>query len=79
MQLNAGQVLFRQGDPSDSIYIVINGRLRALQETEKEGAVETVAEFGQGESIGSVASAVDDSLQNLWTEASKFVHPLFLQ
>jgi lysophospholipid hydrolase len=52
MQLNAGQVLFRQGDPSDSIYIVINGRLRALQETEKEGAVETVAEFGQGESIG---------------------------
>lgn len=52
MQLNAGQVLYRQGDPSDSVYIVINGRLRALQETEAGGAVETVAEHGQGESVG---------------------------
>jgi lysophospholipid hydrolase len=56
MQLNAGQVLYRQGDPSDSIYIVINGRLRALQETEGGGAVETVAEHGQGESVGWVFS-----------------------
>jgi lysophospholipid hydrolase len=29
---NAGQVLFRQGDPSDSIYMVLNGRLRSIVE-----------------------------------------------
>lgn len=53
MQLDAGQVLYRQGEPSDSIYIVINGRLRAIQETEG-GTVETIAEHGQGESVGEL-------------------------
>lgn len=54
MQLDAGQVLYRQGDESDSIYIVVNGRLRALQDAEGSSQVETVAEHGQGESVGCV-------------------------
>ena len=31
-QINAGQVLCRQGDMSNSIYIVLNGRLRSISE-----------------------------------------------
>ncbi|KAJ3412840.1 phosphatidylcholine and lysophosphatidylcholine phospholipase [Chytridiales sp. JEL 0842] len=31
-QVNAGQVLCRQNDPSEAIYIVLNGRLRAIAE-----------------------------------------------
>ncbi|KAI8802399.1 hypothetical protein BJ742DRAFT_832941 [Cladochytrium replicatum] len=32
-QVNAGQVLCRQSDPAEAIYIVLNGRLRSIQET----------------------------------------------
>ncbi|KAJ7922907.1 hypothetical protein B0H13DRAFT_1982259 [Mycena leptocephala] len=42
MQVNAGQVLWRPEDVSDSFYIVINGRLRAITETE---AGDTVGEL----------------------------------
>ncbi|KAG8862931.1 phosphatidylcholine and lysophosphatidylcholine phospholipase [Tulasnella sp. 330] len=50
MQVNAGQVLWRPGDASDSFYIVINGRLRAL--AEKDG--EIVGEYGQGDTVGEL-------------------------
>ncbi|KAF9531870.1 hypothetical protein CPB83DRAFT_867766 [Crepidotus variabilis] len=53
MQVNAGQVLWRSQDVSDSFYIVINGRLRALTESE-DGAVTIVAEYGQGDSVGEL-------------------------
>lgn len=54
-QVNAGQVIYREGDPSDSFYIVINGRLRAI--TEKQGGsagVEVLSEYGQGDSVGEL-------------------------
>ena len=38
MQVAGGKVLWRPGDPSDSFYIVINGRLRAIDDKE-EGKV----------------------------------------
>jgi lysophospholipid hydrolase len=50
---NERQIL-PQGDVSDSIYIVVNGRLRALQDNEESSQVDTVAEHGQGESVGFV-------------------------
>lgn len=53
MQVNAGQVLWRPGDASDSFYIVINGRLRAI--TEKEaGDVQVAGEYGQGDTVGEL-------------------------
>lgn len=52
-QLNAGQVLWRPGDESDSFYIVINGRLRALTEKEN-GEVAIVGEYGQGDTVGEL-------------------------
>lgn len=53
VQVNAGQVLWRPDDVSDSFYIVINGRLRAI--TEKEGGGVTIlAEYGQGDTVGEL-------------------------
>ncbi|KAJ7216797.1 hypothetical protein B0H12DRAFT_1154029, partial [Mycena haematopus] len=53
MQVNAGQVLWRPEDLSDSFYIVINGRLRAITETET-GVVTITAEYGQGDTVGEL-------------------------
>lgn len=53
MQVNAGQVLWRPEDASDSFYIVINGRLRAISETDK-GEVTILGEYGQGDSVGEL-------------------------
>jgi len=52
MHVNAGQVLWRTGDVSDSFYIVINGRLRAI--TEDQGVVKIVAEYGQDDTAGEI-------------------------
>lgn len=52
-QVNAGQVIYREGDSADSFYIVINGRLRAI--TEKSGSgVDVLSEYGQGDSVGEL-------------------------
>src|SRR5206468_2259828 len=51
VQVNAGQVIHHQGDESDAIYIVLNGRLRTLQEAD-DGSMRVIEEYGQGESIG---------------------------
>ncbi|KAG0039935.1 phosphatidylcholine and lysophosphatidylcholine phospholipase [Podila clonocystis] len=53
MQVSASQVLHRQGDDSDSIYIVLNGRLRTILESEP-GKIEILGEFSQGESVGEL-------------------------
>jgi lysophospholipid hydrolase len=53
MQVNAGQVLWRPKDASDSFYIVINGRLRATAETEN-GGFTVVGEYGQGDTVGEL-------------------------
>ena len=47
MHVNAGQVLWRPQDISDSFYIVINGRLRAIEERNNDGGVRIAAEYGQ--------------------------------
>ena len=50
MQVSGGKILWRPGDASDSFYIVINGRLRAIDDKE-EGQVRILAEYGQGDSV----------------------------
>ncbi|TEB38634.1 hydrolase [Coprinellus micaceus] len=53
MQINAGQVLWRPNDISDSFYIVINGRLRAISEGQN-GKVKIEGEYGQGDTVGEL-------------------------
>ena len=60
VQVNAGQVIFHQDDDSDAIYIVLNGRLRAVRES-AEGKMRVTGEYGQGESIGELEVMTEDS------------------
>ncbi|XP_052766241.1 patatin-like phospholipase domain-containing protein 7 isoform X3 [Mya arenaria] len=53
MMIEAGRALFRQGDHSDSIYIVLTGRLRTVI-TLSGGKKELVGEYGRGELVGIV-------------------------
>ena len=54
VSLKGGERLFSQGDPGDSLYVVMSGRLRVLQQTEKEGT-RVLAEIPRGESVGEMA------------------------
>ncbi|CEI68885.1 Lysophospholipase NTE1 [Fusarium venenatum] len=55
VQVNAGQVLFHEADESEAIYIVLNGRLRMVQERKGgSGGVTALAEYGQGDSVGEL-------------------------
>ncbi|KAF7543524.1 hypothetical protein G7Z17_g10669 [Cylindrodendrum hubeiense] len=81
VQVNAGQVLFHEGDESEAIYIVLNGRLRLVQDR-KDGGVASRAEFGQGESVGELEvlteSARPGTLHAIRdTELVKFPRTLF--
>ncbi|OWF43844.1 Patatin-like phospholipase domain-containing protein 7 [Mizuhopecten yessoensis] len=58
MLTEAGKALFRQGDHSDSIYIVLTGRFRSVI-TQKDGKKELVAEYGRGELVGIVEVLTD--------------------
>ena len=53
VQVNAGQVIYNQGEESDAIYIVLNGRLRALEE-DKGRATRVIGEYGGGDSVGEL-------------------------
>jgi len=50
--LPGGAVLFREGEDSDSLYILISGRLRVT--VAHEGGERTVAELGRGEMVGEM-------------------------
>lgn len=81
VQVNAGQVIFHNADESDAIYIVLNGRLR-LVEDHKDGKVVARAEFGQGESVGELEVLTETARSGTLhairdTELVKFPRSLF--
>ncbi|CAH1271613.1 PNPLA7 [Branchiostoma lanceolatum] len=53
MLIDAGRALYRQGDPSDSTYVVLNGRLRSVH-TLANGRKQLMGEYGRGEIVGVV-------------------------
>ncbi|MCJ1481142.1 phosphatidylcholine and lysophosphatidylcholine phospholipase [Schaereria dolodes] len=81
VQIDSGQVIYHQGDESDAIYIVLNGRLRAILEKD-DGTMRVVGEYGQGESVGELEvmteSARPATLHAIRdTELAKFPKSLF--
>jgi lysophospholipid hydrolase len=81
VQVNAGQVIYNQGEESDAIYIVLNGRLRAIKDGENS-KVKVIGEYGQGDSVGELEvlteSARPGSLHAIRdTELAKFPKTLF--
>ncbi|KAF7728557.1 phosphatidylcholine and lysophosphatidylcholine phospholipase [Apophysomyces ossiformis] len=53
MQVNAGQIICKEGQPSESIYMVLHGRLRTIRER-KEGEIDILGEFGYGDCVGEL-------------------------
>jgi CRP/FNR family cyclic AMP-dependent transcriptional regulator len=55
----SGQVVFREGDSSDTCYIVRSGRARAVRE-HPDGRTITLATFGPGDIFGELAMFEDE-------------------
>src|SRR5437016_5384916 len=58
-RFEAGQAVFREGDQSDTCYIVHTGRARAVRE-HSDGRTITLATFGPGDIFGELAIFDDD-------------------
>jgi CRP/FNR family transcriptional regulator len=56
---DAGQVVFREGDASDTCYIVSSGRARAVR-VHRGGRTITLAQFGPGDIFGELALFEDE-------------------
>ncbi|KAH1488425.1 phosphatidylcholine and lysophosphatidylcholine phospholipase [Aspergillus fumigatus] len=81
VQVNAGQVIYRQGDESDAIYLVLNGRLRSVLES-PGNKLAVVGEYGQGESVGELEVMTESTRPATLhairdTELAKFPRSLF--
>lgn len=58
-RFEAGQVVFRKGDASDTCYVVRSGRARAVRE-HPDGRIITLATFGPGDIFGELAMFEDE-------------------
>ena len=81
VQVSAGQVIYHQGDDSDAIYIVLNGRLRLVLNNDK-AEMKVVGEYGQGESVGELEVMTESTRPATLhairdTELAKFPKTLF--
>lgn len=81
VQVNAGQVIYHQGDESDAIYLVLNGRLRSVLEG-PNGKMNVIGEYGQGESVGELEVMTESTRPATLhairdTELAKFPRSLF--
>jgi CRP/FNR family transcriptional regulator len=67
-RFRAGEVVFREGDDSDTCYVVERGHARALRE-HPDGRQITLATFGPGDIFGELAM-FDDERRSATVEAS---------
>jgi CRP/FNR family transcriptional regulator, cyclic AMP receptor protein len=58
-EFDPGEVVFREGDASDTCYVVRDGRARALR-THTDGRTLTLATFGPGDIFGELALFEDE-------------------
>ena len=72
----AGEVIIRQGDPADGLYLVAGGRVQIVR-TESDGTRRVVSEAGYGELIGEMA-LVTDRPRSADAVALRDSHLLFL-
>jgi NTE family protein/lysophospholipid hydrolase len=72
VRLAPGETLFHQGDRGDAVYLVLSGRLQAV-EIGADGTRRVVNEMGRGESVGEMA-LLTDSPRSLSVEAVRETH-----
>jgi CRP-like cAMP-binding protein len=58
-EFEPGEVVFREGDASDTCYVVRDGRARAIR-THRDGRALTLATFGPGDIFGELALFEDE-------------------
>ena len=58
-EFEPGEVVFREGDASDTCYVVRDGRARAIR-THRDGRTLTLATFGPGDIFGELALFEDE-------------------
>jgi len=61
--LSNGDVLFKEGDAADGIYIVVKGRLRAMVKAD-DGSEHSVGEIGPSEVVGEYALLTGEQRSN---------------
>lgn len=66
-QFAAGEMVFREGDSSDTCYVMRSGRVRAIRE-HAHGRTITLATFGRGDIFGELAM-FDDERRSATVEA----------
>lgn len=59
-RLADGEALFHQGEVGTSMYVVVNGRLQIVVESEEDGEEKVIGEAGAGETVGEFALLTDD-------------------
>src|SRR5262249_35448948 len=69
LRLRPGDVLFRAGDAGDAVYLILGGRLRAVEES-PDGSRGDVNEMFFGESVGEIA-LLTDAPRSLTVEAAR--------
>ena len=57
-ELDGGELLFAQGDPGGSLFLVVGGRLQV--ERTADGRTQVLAEIGPNESVGEVSVITDE-------------------
>src|SRR4051794_3656283 len=55
VSVRAREWLFRQGDPGDSLYVVLTGRLEIVIESEGAAEPKVIRVLGRGDSVGELA------------------------
>ena len=58
LQIKSGKVLIHEGDPGDSIYLILSGRMRITKQVEGEAIL--LNESGRGELLGELALLTDE-------------------
>ena len=64
VDLAAGTMLFRQGDPGDSLYVIVRGRLRLVMTDDRGDSL--VHELGPGQTVGELALLTGDPAAGRW-------------
>jgi CRP/FNR family transcriptional regulator, cyclic AMP receptor protein len=78
ISLSRGEVLFREGDHGDSVYLVQSGKV-AVRISTPEGALVTVALLGPGSAVGELALLGEDERRTATVQAVEPVAALALR
>lgn len=58
--LRRGETLFHEGDPADSLYVIVSGLLRAVV-TNEDGQEVVVNELGRGDTVGEMGAITGEA------------------